>query len=263
MSVWEKFEIDSTDYLNRVFNKYAHFDCRGGSNSTVSDIEVMTNSGRHFYIEAKHCPAQCGQFVLLPNVGEGKFEYSRQNATLLNPYSESIIKHMNSRFDEYKEAGTAGKPIEMENGSSIFAAWIVQAYRDKGAEFIITNGNIIIPVDDFSNSFYISAKYRVKRSGSNSVGSGRMDAAREYLESNFSLTSVQRSGDKLFATSDSYLHNRRFVIAGTEYMISGRGERYEIRRLSNTFNANVIFSIELKECIRGLSYEEFASFLKQ
>lgn len=262
MAEWEKFETDSTDYLNQVFGEHARFDCRGGSDSTVSDIEVMTISGKRFYIEAKHCPAQCGQFVLLPNVGEGRFEYSRQNATSLNSYSKAIMEYMNRFFDEYKEAGTVGKVIEMENGPHIFASWIIKAYKDKGAEFIITNGNLILPVDDLLKYFNVSAKYRVKRSGSSSVGTGRLAAVSEYLEGHFDLTSIQKSGDKLFITSDSYLHNRRFVIAGIEYMISRRDQSYEIRRLSNTFNANVIFSIDLKDGVRGLTYEEFASFLK-
>ena len=163
MSVWERFEIDSTDYLNQAFGKYAHFDCKGGSDSTVSDIEVRTNNGKKFYIEAKHCPAQCGQFVLLPNVGEERFEYSGQNATSLNQYSKAIMEHMNRFFYEYKEAGTAGRAIEMENGSDIFAAWIIKAYKDKGAEFIITNGNLIFPVDDFLKCFTKPArKFRTR-----------------------------------------------------------------------------------------------------
>ena len=132
MAIWENFENESAEYLRRTFGAYAQFDCKGGSDSTISDIEVLTRSGKHFYIEAKHCPAQCGQFVLLPNVGTRTFEYSRLNATRINAYSAAIMEHMNRYFDEYKEAGTAGRDVDIENGPAIFASWIVQAYKDKG-----------------------------------------------------------------------------------------------------------------------------------
>ena len=261
MAIWEDFEIDSTNYLNRRFGNYAQFDCQGGSDSTISDIEVRTQSGKCFYIEAKHCPAQCGQFVLLPNVGTRTFEYSRLNATMLNQHSRAIIEHMNQYFDEYKEAGTTGKDIDMKNGPAIFSAWIVQAYKDKGAKLIITNDNIILPLEDFARCFYVTAKYRVKRSGSSSVGKGRMTIVNNYVKNNYPITSSIVSGDKLFITSNRYLHDKRFVISGNEYMISQREQRYEIRRLSNTFNANVIFSIELKPGVHGLSDREFISHL--
>lgn len=265
MSVWEKFETECVEYLNRTFGAYASFEGKGGSDSTVSDIKVSqlaTNPGKQFYIEAKHCPAQCGQFVLLPNLRTRTFEYSRLNATKINPYSMAIIEYMNGFFEEYKEAGTAGKDINIENGPAIFASWIIQAYKDKGAKLIITNNKVILPVESFSRYFNVTATYRIKRSGSSSVGRGRMKVVSDYLKKNYPITSILSDKDKLFVTSDRYLHNRRFIIDGTEYMISMRDNRYEIRRLSNTFNANVIFSIDLKSGVRGLSDRDFISFLR-
>ena len=58
MKLWEEFEIQCTDYLNKRFGQYAKFSHQGGTNSTVPDIFVQTNSGNHFYMEAKHSPAQ-------------------------------------------------------------------------------------------------------------------------------------------------------------------------------------------------------------
>lgn len=263
MAIWEDFEIESTEYLNKVFGSYAQFNLDGGSDSTISDIEVITKKGRRFYIEAKHCPAQCGQFVLLPDIATGRFVYSHLNATRINRFSQAIIDHMNNSFEEYKEAGTAGREIVMKNGPDIFAAWIIQAYKDKGARFIITNNNVILRVEDFSKYFYVTAKYRVKRSGSNSVGKGRIYAVSAYLKANYPISSLTQDGDKLFITSKQYLHNSRFIIDGTEYMISERSGNYEIRRLSNTFNANVIFSISTKAGVFGLSKQEFESILTE
>ena len=261
MSNWENFEIDSANYLTRHFGAYALFEVKGKSDSTISDIEVFTRSGKHFYIEAKDCPAQCGQFVLLPNVRTRTFEYSRLNANRLNRYSEAIMQHMNNHFESYKEAGTAGRDVDIENGPAIFAAWIVQAYKDKGAKFIITTNNTILPIDDFANYFYVSAKYRIKRSGSGSVGKSNIRVVSEYLKYHYSIESMRDIDGKLFITSNYYLHNERFIINGTEYMISQRDNEYEIRKLSNTFNANVIFSIDLKPGVRGLSDKDFISFL--
>ena len=69
-------------------------------------------------------------------------------------------------------------------------------------------------------------------------------------------------GDKLFVTSSLDLHNERFIYGDYEYMISDRGSSYEVRKLSNTYNANVIFSIDLKGDRAGMSNDEFIAFLK-
>lgn len=153
---------------------------------------------------------------------------------------------MNSDFEAFKEAGTAGKNIIFNNDQEVFAAWIVDIYKSKGVKYIITNNYNILPIDDFSKAFHISAKYRIKRSGSSSVGKSKINAIKNHLISNYPISSYRDDGDKLFVKSSSNLHNKRFIIDGTEYMISSRGDEYEIRRLSNTFNANVIFSISLK-----------------
>ena len=63
--------------------------------------------------------------------------------------------------------------------------------------------------------------------------------------------------------SQENLHNERFIIGKNEYMISKRENNYEIRKLSNTSNANVIFSIELKSNKSGLSVSDFIFILIQ
>ena len=87
---WIDFEIECTDYLNKSFGAYARFIHQGGSDSTIPDILVETNHGNSFYIDAKHCPAQCGQFVLLPNILSQKFEYSRKNISKLNTFAKKL-----------------------------------------------------------------------------------------------------------------------------------------------------------------------------
>lgn len=263
MTTWEEFEIQCTDYLNDKFSRYAKFIHQGGADSTVPDILVKTNSGSSFYIDVKHSPAQCGQFVLLPNLESCTFKYSEQNVNRINKYAEMIMGYMNEYFEAFREAGTAGKDIDMANGSNIFSSWIIQTYRDKGAEFFITNNYTILPIDQFSDYFDVSAKYRIKRSGSGNVGKSRIHSVIDYVESkslDYKVTDSRTDGDKLFVSSKCELHNKRFILRGIEYMFSSRKGEYELRKLSSTYNANVIFSIKQKsKC--GLSDASFTRFL--
>lgn len=262
MSNWENFEIECVDYLNHEFGSYAKFIHQGGSDSTVPDIFVETLNGKSFYIEAKCCPAQCGQFVLLPDIKTQSFIYSKLNANPINNYAQLIMQHMNARFDEYREAGTSGKEIEMRNGSDVFSDWIIKIYQDKGARFFITNNYVVLPIERFKEYFYVTAKYRIKRSGSSNVGKRRFNIIKSYITSaDYIINDVSETGDKLYVSSPQDLHNKRFIIDDAEYMFSLRDDKYEIRKLSNTYNANVIFSIKNK-VTDGLNDREFIAALR-
>ncbi len=263
MAIWEDFELECTEYLNRKFGDYATFIHQGGADSTVPDILVKTKSGKEFYIDAKHSPAQCGQFVLIPNLETQSFDYSQKNANRINSYAQKIMKHMDASFDEFREAGTAGKDIKMENDSEIFSDWIIQVYNEKGAKFFITNNFVILPIEHFQEYFDVTAKYRIKRSGSSSVGKSRLHPVLDYIyTTDYTINDSRIDGDKLFVQSEQHLHDRRFIFKQYEYMFSQRGDEYEVRKLSNTYNANVIFSITQIEKEYGLSDEEFIKFLQ-
>jgi hypothetical protein len=262
MAVWEDFEIECTEYLNKTFGKYANFVHQGGSDSTVPDIWVKTYKGTSFYIDAKHCPAQCGQFVLLPDIKTNTFEYSKLNSTRINVYAQNIMNHMNTYFEDFKEAGTGGKEIILDDGDDTFAKWIINTYKSNGVKYFITNDYVILPVDDFQRHFDVTAKYRIKRSGSSNTGKARIVDILNHIRSLGYLISDKRTnGDKLFVKSQASLHNKRFIFQGNEYMFSLRGNEYEIRKLSNTFNANVIFSINKKQA-SGLTNEQFVKELE-
>lgn len=261
MSTWKDFENAATDYLNDTYGDYATFTHQGEEDSTVPDILVETTTGVDFYIEAKHSPAQCGQFVLLPNIEKAAFDYSPKNVNPINEYAKKITEYMDKDFDAFKEAGTAGKDITFDGCEQVFTDWIVDIYEKKGVKYVITNENTILPLERFAKYFSVSAKYRVKRSGSGAVGVSRHEIVKKYINDNFSIDSIITDGDKLFVTSTSNLDKIRFTIDKYEYMFSKRGEQYEIRKLSNTFNANVIFSIEKKNQ-PGISEDEFIDGLK-
>ncbi len=268
MARWEEFELDCTNYLNHKFGKYANFIHQGGADSTVADILVKTVSGNTFYIDVKHSPAQCGQFVLFSNIEKHSFEYSSKNINRNNEWAGIIIKHMNKYFDEFREVGTAGKDIILDNGKDIFSNWIIHSYKDKNVKYFITNNYIIVPIDKFADYFEVSAKYRIKRSGSSSLGKNRVVTYAKLLLNNqahnYKVTNVRIDGDKLFVSSDKELHNLRFIAPAdemNEYMFSVRNNEYEVRKLSNTCNANVIFSIKLKGTISGISDKDFIDYL--
>ena len=263
METWKEFEIESTEYLNKFFGGYAVFTQEGMEDSTKSDIHVKTQKGKSFYIEAKHAPAQSGQFVLTPNIETRKFDYSKKNVNVFNKYAQCIMEQMDKSFEEYKDAGTSGKDISFSNDQEVFSYWIEDMYRKKGAKYVITNNFTILPVEKFGDCFDITAKYRVKRSGSTSVGKSNIAAVEKILKDNYSVKDMRVDGDKVFISSDVNLHDQRFYYGKYEYMISKRDSEYEIRRLSNTFNANVIFSISRKNGFVGLTKDEFIKALEE
>lgn len=246
MANWQEFEIECTEYLNDTYGNIAKFTHEGGSDSTKADINVITKIGNEFYIDVKQSPAQCGQFVLLPDIKTQTFIYSPLNATLINDDVKTIMNHMNSDFDNYKESGTKGSELIFDNCANIFCNWIFNYYKSKDVKYFITNEFIILPIEKISTYFDIKAMYRVKRSGSSGVGKSNATIILNYIKSNFNILSHRLDGAKLFVSSDNNIHNTRFILNGYEYMLSKRDDEYEIRKLSNTFNANVIFSISLK-----------------
>ena len=260
MTIWKDFEEEATEYLNKNFGKYANFILQGGSNSTKEDIKVTTKNNVEFYIEAKHSPAQCGQFVLFPNLKTKKFEYSKQNVNRLNESALKIMSYMNENFDEFKNVGTAGKNIEFLGSQNIFCDWIVEMYKSKNVKFFITNNNTILPIEKFKEYFNVSAKYRVKKSGSSSVGTRGVAKVENFIMSKYEVKTIKDNG-RLLVLTDQNLHNKHFVLDEQEYMFSKRNQIYEVRKLSKTYNANVIFSVQLKNGVQGVLPKDFISFL--
>lgn len=262
--MWEDFEINCTSFLNNNFNRYATFTHQGGANSTKPDILVKTKTGNTFYIEVKQKIAQCGQFVLFPNNVSKTFEYSIINKTPINAYTQKIIEYMNSNFDKFKNPTAKGESILIENSQHIFASWIIEFYKQKNVKFIITDNNIILPLQNLANYFNITAKYRIKKSGSSNVPQKSVNSILNYLESNkYNISSSKFLNKKLIISSNDNLNKLSFNIDNIQYMFSQKKAsiEYTIKKLSNTKNANVIFSITLAKNVIGISHNEFISSL--
>lgn len=110
--------------------------------------------------------------------------------------------------------------------------------------------------------FNVSATYRVKRSGSSSVGKKKLSTIQHYIENNYSISNIYSESDKLYVECNLPMHNKRFILDGTEYMFSLREDIYEIRKLSGTFNANVIFSLKLKDNHPPFDNLDFENYIK-
>ena len=259
---WQEFEEDCYKHLKKFYSTFARFEYKGKSDSTVPDILVESNNGSTFYVEAKHSPAQSGQFVLLPNILTKEFDYSCKNTSSSDKFSNQIINYMNHFFEKYKEAGTKGIEINFPNCENVFFDWIIHKYRSSGVKYIITNGYNIIKLENIPMFFNVSATYRVKRSGSSSVGKKKLSTIQHYIENNYSISNIYSESDKLYVECNLPMHNKRFILDGTEYMFSLREDIYEIRKLSGTFNANVIFSLKLKDNHPPFDNLDFENYIK-
>ena len=238
---WKSFEQECTEYLNEKYG--IKFEQQGESDSTVSDI-LYRGDDNKFYIEAKMSNAQCGQFVLLPDLKNCVFKYSPKNKTKENEYTRMIIDFMDSNFYDFCNSGTAGSDINMPK--YVFYKWIINYYKEKGAEFFITKDRskfLIFPIDQFSKYFDVTAKYREKKSGSSSLNNHN----KPDFEYAMGTAGIDFSFNGLDIISDKPLDGIKVNGNKYDYLLREGDGNYKVRKLSNTRNANVIFSIKLMD----------------
>lgn len=241
--LWENFESECLKFLKKEYPNYT-FSRSGGADSTIPDIYVE-NDGTPYYIEVKMPNAQSGQFVVIYDEESGTFKFSDKNKTQENPYTDEIIRYMNIEFEKFRNAGTKGEEILID--TKIFIDWIIDNYKEKDVRYFITKKDdnfILIPIDDFGKYFNVKAVYRVKKSGSSSVPISKFPIVQKYL-TNMKIENKIKN-NKLFVNN---YHNTPFYfnIENNDYYIPDNTENCkEVRKLSHTNNANVIFEISLK-----------------
>ena len=256
---WQEFEDKCYNYLVRKYsNENTRFEQDGRSDSTVPDIKLIKNDEFSCYIEVKMNHAQSGQFVVLPVAEKDFFVFSPKNKTEENEYTQLIINHMNKNFYMYNDAGTAGADLEIDQ--KVFNDWIINKYKDQNVKYIITEKNnemILIPIDKFGEYFNISAKYRIKKSGSSEPAKSKLIVLSNYLENEFDTNPYIESQKKLFV-SNRELIGTEFDFMNDNYLIN---EQLEVRKLSKTYNMNVIFSINLNKAQDEEDIAEFEYFV--
>lgn len=266
----EKWKINErlcAQYLNKNFGTASvRFEQRGESDSTESDILIIKNNIKACYIEAKMEKAQCGQFVLFPNEENRTFEYSSRNhPNEPSNQATEIIAEMNRNFDKY-HVPSGNNDLDMDK--NLFYDWIINHYSQHEVEyFIVSTGKefLIFPIRNFDKYFDVSAKYRIKKSGSSDP------ARRDYIEiENFfknydSTTKSKNISKKFFIQSCQAEDKAIYLINGNDYQIKVDHDNwFRVTRLSHTFNANVIFSISLKKKYQETSdLDEFKIYLQR
>ncbi len=283
---WREFEVSCAEYLNKRFRGYASFELMGDRDSTATDIRVLVRGDCKFSIEAKKYGSQCGQFVVLEDQARRRFYFSQRNKTKETPETKKIIEYMNRNYERYSNAGTAGVSLDGMPGSpKIFYNWVAGKYANSGVKLMITGlaneGRFqVFPLKRIADYFAISATYRSKPSGSSSLPAKEHQRVRNYLADRLDKYEARyhsRDG-KLLVITVREIKPVFFSIQETRYKFSDEiktvsgdmralmcapGEYiYEIRRLSNTKNANVIFTLDIrKNPPPGISDGEFLSYL--
>ena len=193
--------------------------------------------------------AQSGQFVLFPK--NGKFEYSQRNAHPQNGPTREIIKYMNGNFETYRTPGTKG--VELTIPSSYLYKWVKEYYKTvKKEEYFITKKDddfVLFPVDKIEEYLIISAKYREKKSGSSAPSYKNKDDIEYTVKSaNLSYSDLNIGASSTITLKKC--NESTLTLQGKSYRYQFKrvsGNVFQIRRLSNTSNSNVIFSISINK----------------
>ena len=243
MKSWELLEEECVNYLQNKYPK-TEFIWLGKEDSTQSDILVKTNHNE-FYIEVKSPLSQSGQFVLIPDYHNQVFRYSIKNKTPMLQQTTEIINYMNNAY-----ANVTTEPKEMNLEQNILVNWVINYYATKKVKFIITKFNnqfLIIPLPKIGNYYAIKCFYRIKKSGSSSVSSFSKEELIAWWnysnEGNFII-----ENKKLYFYCSQCLDQCKIRTPHHTYLLHRIIDgKYEVRKLSKTFNANAIFQIKLKE----------------
>lgn len=250
MKNWEVFESDCCNYLNNQFGSNSRvFQHRGGSDSTESDILYIKGGINQFYIEVKMKASQCGQFVLLPDFEQRKLVFSNRNKVKETENCIQIINAMNKDFDYYSSSSLNIKQMpDSPESAKIYSGWIKDCFRAKNAKYIISRSNrgfIVFPVNQLEQYFRISPVFRVKKSGSTNLPHSMQSPLEKTLQEKFGNNiNLDYSENHCFLYGASQ-PTFQLKIGSNVFLFKKEEGRHAVRKLSNTFNSNVIFTLNL------------------
>ncbi len=282
MKKWEKLEKDCFQQLSTMYGDYIKILPYGKSDSTKPDLKIILPNGKSFFIEIKSPNAQCCQFVLFPDEKKKSFYFSPGNKTQLTQSCSQIIQYMNSHYLQYHKPNQKGIKIDIKN--DVLYNLVNEYYTPKMVKYFMTqtkNGDFIIfPSSQFKDYFNITAWYRRKKSGSSEPTQKHIPEIKQnliYYSINGDINIVEMDKPRCFLMSDNdNLHKERLICTNYTYelkenknsqILSQEGFMsyiYEIRKLSNTNNPNVICQLELKNIQQSLKdLQSFESFIMQ
>lgn len=261
-NAWEELENRCYEYLSGLYGDKNEIEPFGKSDSTKPDIRISPTKEKEFYIEVKSGDSQCCQFVLFPNEDNEQFDFSSKNKVSLTSNCQRIIAYMNGLYKTYHRVGKKGIPVNI--GTSVLYGLVNDFYSSKNVQFFMTEGNsfIIFPADKFHEYFEIECFYRRKNSDSSEPNEGNNNSEILYglIDEGISgIVEYKTIGDKLrcFIHTNSKLHKQRMMCEEYTYQFKDnsyskkiarkKDNVFEIRRLSNTSNPNVICQLSLKK----------------
>ncbi len=263
MQKWEEFEQNATEFLTQLHPDFT-FKNIGSTNSNAPDIEVYNAKNRNiFNIEAKYTPSQAGQIVVLDQ--DGTFEYSNKSKNTKVVSTDLLINHLNNNYDTYAEVAQSSIPIVVDK--NILYSFIEEQYRIKKNEWIIasnvasslkSSSLCLIPISKIRNNFIVSAVLRRKKSGTSEIPKSMRSQAKEIINSICDKPYFEEVGKKMYFYGDIGSHS--CVLPENIYLSKKDTNKYEIRKRSNTNNANIMFSLELKDSYSYME-ESFISHL--
>ena len=264
-NAWEELENRCYEYLRHMYGDNNSIEPYVKSDSTKADIKVEPAASDEFFVEVKAGDSQCCQFVLFPNEDTESFDFSKRNKVPLSDNCKRIIAYMDGLYKKYYKVGKKGIPVEID--SSTLYGLVQDFYSVKKVKFFMTEGTdiLIFPSSSFSDYFTIEAFYRRKTSGSAEPNESNNNAEimQGLNEEGISGTIEYKSvGGKIrcFLHSDTYIHKRKMMCEEHTYQfkdnnyskILSKSKKYvfEVRRLSNTSNPNIICQLSLKKTVQ-------------
>jgi len=271
MKDWKKFEKEAVNYLNQRYNSTdLKFKNCGGSNSKMPDIKVYRNDNHIFNVEAKLSPSQSGQFVV--KIKDDKFIFSSNNVFEKNEYSGKIIKYLNENFEFYSRVKQSS--IEIDCPINSLENWIINHYKAKNSEFIITSNEVksfkaIIPIEEIPKYFNVSANLRRKRSGTRHLPKSQRTEIRELLEDYLAdlgvfIDEFKEEGKKTSIIINRSLNKEEQYFGVDNFYLSpdkDMDNKYFIKKRSMTNNINVIFSLEYIASTKDNGFEIFEEYI--
>jgi hypothetical protein len=255
---WEIFQNEATEFLSNYFN--IHCSMEGGFDATTSEITARNTDKVITTIEAKFCPAQAGQIILLSD--GSKFSFSDKSKNNSNSYTHDIIRYLNSNYSSFLGTNSATIPVNIDD-HTLFN-WVKTVYQEKNVEWIIASSKfndltqddlLLVPLNEMEKYFDISIVFRRKKSGNTHI------PGKELIDFEYELDlitedyKIKRTNNKYLLTLDSRISN--FNI-GTKYLLSMTNKecQYYIKKKDVNTNPNIMFKLNLKDNIEFKS-EQF------
>jgi hypothetical protein len=255
MQKWKIFEQEACNYLNKkIRHEGVRFSLTGGSDSYSRDIEVFWKDKRLCSVECKYKKSQASQFVVIHDLQKKKFKWSSENKSTKEG-ALNVVKHMNKKYSYYSQVPKCKTNVELCIKTSFMYARVIKQINKKACFIVASNYEnrfsperplILEATRNIKNIFNIKGKYRAKQSGSRSLPKKDFDKV---------LHCEVKDGRCHVYDPVGNLPSKN---PGAESIYLGKPDNdgyREYRKLSNTRNPSVIFTLELKKNQRHTSLE--------